>query len=518
MSEPAVGIDLGTTYSALAVINPAGKPEIVANADGERVTASAVYFEENGPVHVGQLAADAAGGYPDRVVRWIKREMGNPNWQFACDGKSYTPTDISALVLKKIRQDAEQTLGPISRAVVTVPAYFDEVRRKATMDAAKRAGFEVLRIINEPTAAALAYASSGSTRGKMLIYDFGGGTFDVSVITINDEMDVSVVASEGDHRLGGHDIDRALAQYLDGRFEKEHGVTLMAAGDAVAEHQVITEAERTKRSLSSLPSRSGIPLNRGPHWMSANVTREDLEACASDLILRTRMLVEDTLSQAQLTPEQINTVLLVGGSTRIPAVQRMLDSMFPGRVSKAVNPDEAVALGAAIQAGILMQQRGLLDVRDVAAERFRNARLQDVTNHSYGTIHVGDAYGRAGLRNAVIIPKNTPIPCSRSESFCTIEDGQTAVSCIITQGEGEDPEFVNRVAEGTLELPPGRPAGREVQVTYRYDSNQRMSCEFRDVESGCAKHLDLDLATRVPRSQLSQMEVDDAALDDLIIE
>jgi molecular chaperone DnaK len=518
MAHPAIGIDLGTTYSGLAAINPAGKPEIIASATGERITASAVFFEQDGPIHIGQPAADAAGAYPDRVVQWIKREMGNPEWRFGIDGNSYTAVDVSALILKKIKKDAEIVLGPLRYAVITVPAYFDEVRRKATMDAAKKAGLEVLRIINEPTAAALAHASTGKANGTVLVYDFGGGTFDVSVVDIEDSKTISVLASEGDHQLGGHDLEKLLASHFDELFHAEKGVRLLDGTDEAIKHRVFAEAERTKRTLSSMPKRDGIPLNWGNHWINASVTLDKFEQLIADYLVRTEMLVEDALSQAGKTASDIASVILVGGSTRIPAIRKMLQEKFGQPPLKTINPDEAVALGAALQAGILMEEKGLSNLPSKASQSLRSMSLRDVTNHSYGTLAVGESYGRESIRNSIIIPKNTPIPCSRTESFCTRIKGQTEIDCSITQGEGDDPDFVNKISDGSLELPPDRPAGCEIRVTYSYDANQRMSCEFLDVDSGRSKKLDLDVAQRSQHSKRNKVDIDEADLEDLVIE
>ncbi|MCS6897782.1 MAG: Hsp70 family protein [Nitrospira sp.] len=515
MSQPAVGIDLGTTFSALAVINPAGKPEIVANREGERITASAVFFQRPDSIIVGQVALDAAAAYPERLVRWVKRKMGDPSWRFECDGKQYSAVDLSAMILKKVKQDAELTLGPLTHAVVTVPAYFDEVRRKATMDAAAIAGLEILRIINEPTAAALAYAAGGQVRGKCMVYDFGGGTFDVSVVDIISPQDVRVVASEGDHELGGHDLDRVLAKEFDSFFRQHKGVGLM--DDVISRHQTMQCAEQVKRKLSSLQEVRPIPLSRGAHSVNASIDRTTFERIIKDYIVRTEMLVETALSAANLKASQIDHVLLVGGSTRIPAVQQMLKKKFGKDPVKAVNPDEAVALGAAIQAGILMHERGMSNLQPEVAKQLADTRLMDVTAHSYGTICVADVHGRERLRNSIIIRKNTRIPCTRSQSYYTISHDQRRIHCTITQGEDEDPEFVNVVAEDKMELPGGRPPGREIRITYSYDSNGRMSCEFLDMESGKRKVFNLDTAAQA-RGSIAVPALQDADFDDLKIE
>jgi molecular chaperone DnaK len=443
--------------------------------------------------------------------------MGEPEWRIEQDGKSYSAVDISAMILKKVKKDSESTLGLIEHAVITVPAYFDEYRRKATMDAAEKAGLKVLRIINEPTAAALTYAKTGQCKGKVLIYDLGGGTFDVSIVDIKSPQEITVIASEGDHDLGGVNFDEALAEHLNELFQKEKGTYLKTEEDSTPFRRAQAEAERAKRKLSKIDQVSPIPLNFGEYWMNASVKRTDFERLISEYITKTELLIEDALFEANLKENDIEHVLLVGGSTRIPAIKRMLHKKFGKEPLSQVNPDEAVALGAAIQAGMLMHDQGMIELTEDAATALRNTRLQDVTNHSFGTIYLGDHHGAKTLRNSIIIPKNTAIPKSITESFYTFRHGQTQVHCRITQGEDEDPKFVNIIADGLLDLPPNRPANLEVKVTYSYDANGRMSCEFLDVESGNRKKFDLDTVSRAMKSS-DQHDIDEAAFNDLEIE
>jgi len=416
--------------------------------------------------------------------------MGNSDWSFDVDGRTYSAVDISTLILRKLKNDAEQVLADIPAAVITVPAYFDEVRRKATMDAAKQAGLEVLRIINEPTAAALAYAASGTLTGTMLIYDFGGGTFDVSVVEVRSSRDVSVVASEGDHRLGGHDLDRLLAEHFDARFREEFGTGLL--DEPLARHEAFQEAERVKRTLSKLES-TPATLRRAGQSTSLNVTRAVFADLTQDLVVRTEMLVENALAAADRRPQDIDAVVLVGGSTRVPAVSALLKRMFGKEPIRTVNPDEAVALGASIQAAMILADRGQSDLPAAAKSEIAAIQLSDVTNHSYGTISLDEVGGVVMPRNSIIIAKNTPIPHAETKSYYTVVDGQTQMNCEITQGEDDDPEFVNILAEEIMDLPPDRPAGREVKVSFSYDANGRMSCDFKDVESGRTKHFNLDI-------------------------
>ncbi len=520
MSEQVVGIDLGTTFSALATINPSGKAEIVPNAEGDRITASAVYFDANGTVTVGQLAVEQSAAYPDRVVRWAKRNMGEASWRKMIDGKAYSAIDISSLILRKVAQDAQSSLGPIKHAVITVPAYFDETRRRATIQAAEQAGLSVLRIINEPTAAALAYAAGGLIKGRVLVYDFGGGTFDVSIVDIASPRDVKVVTSEGDHRLGGIDLDKKLANHFNEVFKREKGISLYD-GTLHEDHlpaemgEAIIKAEATKRALSTMTEKT-VQLVRGGHSVAKTIPRKEFEQLIAEYIVRTDMLIDSALHGARCTPKDIDAVLLVGGSTRIPAVTALLKYKFGKDPIKTVNPDEAVALGAAIQAGMIGAERGLISLPPAAMAALKETKLADVTNHSYGVISVADAYGVQQLRNTPLLKKNTPIPCEHTESFYTMSQNQTGANCRITQGEGSDPEFVRIVAEGEMQLPPNRPANCEIKVTYSYDRNGCMSAKFLDVQSGNELPFVVsagDLKGAPPKAQVEGGD----DLDDLVI-
>lgn len=491
--QHAIGIDLGTTFSAVAVINPAGKAEIVANADGERITASAVSFLADGSVIVGNNAADAAADAPERTVRWVKRHIGQPEWKVTIDGTDHTAIQISAMILDRVRRDAELVLGPITSAVITVPAYFDEFRRKATMDAAALANIDVLRIINEPTAAALAYTTTGKIQGNVLVYDLGGGTFDVSIVRADSPESMTVISSEGDHQLGGVDFDRVLAQMFNEAFLEQHGSPLINNGNSAVDHAVMLEAERVKRKLTQLTSVQNITLRNGEQFITTSVDRATFNARIKSLLVRTEMLVDDALDHASLKASDINAVVLVGGSTRVPAVHDLLRTKFGQEPLRHINPDEAVALGAAVQAGMILQERGVLTtVTEEAKMTLSKVSVTDVTNHSYGTISVGEAHGREALRNTFIIPKNTPIPCTRTDTFYTMHDDQQVVEIMITQGEDEDPEFVNVITEGYMQLPPGRARGCAIEVTYSYDANGRMSCSFKDMLSGRVQNFSLD--------------------------
>ena len=510
---PCIGIDLGTTYSALAVINAAGRPEIVPNAEGDRITRSAVFFQENGPVVVGKHAKNAAGFCPERVAQKIKRQMGEPEWRFQFDGQSYSAIDLSGLLLKKVKKDAENSLGDIKYAVVTVPAYFDEPRRIATINAAKLAGLELLEIINEPTAASIAYASTGGRSGTILVYDFGGGTFDVSIVKIKDAFDVEVIATEGDHKLGGCDIDNCLARYFAQKFQEEKKIIIEE--DEKNEHwnKLVDEAETAKKNLSSM-NLDCCPLMYGAHTIRVEVQRSTFEELISEYIMRTQMLVENALDAADMKPEHIDEVLLVGGSSRIPAVKEMLKKKFGKEPISHVNVDEAVAMGAAIKAGYLMHERGLADFTPEAAAVVSRTQLRDVIAHSLGTLAVCDIGGAQTPRNVKIIPKNSPVPAKKTKTFYTAYKGQTAIDCTVTQGEDDDPEFVKTMLKEEMELPPDRPVNCPIEITYSYDVNGVMKFEFKDVESGRVKVLDSIDARRAKK----HVEEFEAEFDDLEIE
>lgn len=488
----AIGIDLGTTYSVIAHLNEAGRPEILTNTMGERTTPSAVMFESDGTPTVGADAINSLGvTRPQHIMRWVKRRMGDETWSVDVDGRSYSAVDISALILRSLKQDAESWLkSPVTRAVITVPAYFDESRRQATVAAARQAGLEPLRIINEPTAAALAYAQSGHVVGKVVIYDFGGGTFDVSVVDVRSPNDISVLSTAGDPFLGGHDLDVALVDHAAAQNgDKVPDEPLMDNGWLEA----LAEAETAKRRLSTREE-AVIPA-RGILSGAVKVKRSEFERLIDEHVNKTRYLIEEALEAVELTVRDIDAVLLVGGSARIPSVARLVRDMFGREPVMSINPDEAVALGATIQAGMVLAAAGEIDLPEGPLTAIRQVRLQDVAPHSYGTIVLQDET-EGQLRNDIIIPKNTPIPHSVSKSFYTVREGQTGINCRVTQGENSDPAFVTTVLDEHLELPPGRPAQCEIQVTYTYDVNGQMACEFLDVESGRRRTLDLTVERR----------------------
>lgn len=488
-----VGIDLGTTFSSLAMLNAIGKPEIVPNVDGERLTPSAIFFDEDegGVIRVGVEALNSRHLNAARSVRWIKRHMGDPDYKVSIDGKDWTPTELSALILKKLRQDSSNQAGEITDAVISVPAHFDEIRRKATMDAGTAAGLNVIGIVNEPVAAALCYATTRNVSGRVLVYDLGGGTFDVTLMDVNG-LDMEILCSQGDHALGGIDFDKAVLEVLQKMYRDKFNADLITTEEDRAKYE--DEAEDIKKTLSRRPVAKTMLY--GPAGsMRAEVNRETFEQGITPLVSRADMLVEVVLEEAGVKPSDVNTVLLVGGSTRVPLIRTHLESIFGFAPECSINVDECVALGAALHAGITKLRQDPENVAAGIREGLKDITLTDVCNHSYGTIcaPIDKETGRRVIQNRIILKKNTPLPCEISQTFYTVSEGQKRVEVTITQGEDADPAYVNRIATHSLELPPDRPAERPIKVTYSYDLNQRMHCAFQDMESGRLLELDFSL-------------------------
>ena len=501
------GIDLGTTFSALAILNAIGKPEIAPNADGERLTPSAVYFDEDsaGTVRVGIEAVNSRHLNPQRSVRWIKRHMGDSDYSIKIDDQCWHSEQLSALILKKLKQDC-LTPDADSRVVISVPAHFDEVRRKATMDAGSLAGLNVIGIINEPVAAALYYATAQSISGRVLVYDLGGGTFDVTIMNAGSQK-IDIICSQGEHELGGIDFDKAVLDILQNRYKDKFNAELINNDEERARYE--DEAEDIKKTLSRRDvARKMIYGSAGN--MRVEVKRSEFEQAISPLIARTVMLIEVALEQASLKPSDVDRVLLVGGSTRIPMVQQQLEQMFGFAAESAVNVDECVALGAALHAGLTLQRQKPKLVPAGISGGLKSIQLTDVCNHSYGTIcaPIDEETGKHVIENHIILKKNTSLPCQSSEVFYTMSKGQTELRVTVTQGEDSNVDYVNKIATHVLKLPEGRDAGCPIKVTYSYDVNQRMHCKFEDVESG--EVLDVDFSLGRDGDIMKSVEVEDA--------
>jgi molecular chaperone DnaK len=466
-----VGIDLGTSTSALAHVRDDGNPEIVPNCDGERLTPSVVFFDQfEGVKLVGSAAKD--GGDPDRTVRHIKKHMDDPSHVVEIDDEKWTPTEISALFLSKLRKDCSRLIGEIDDVVITVPANFNELARRATVTAGRLAGLNVKRIVNEPTAAALYYAHTQSVQGRILVYDLGGGTLDITVLDVRGDS-VDILLSEGARHLGGSDFDEALIKVIEEEYRDQNGRDLLL--DETQRRRLLATTEETKKRLSKLNQVSEKIATEDAGLAEVELSRKGFEAAIRGLLIRTEMLVEQALNNLGVGIETIDSVVLVGGSTRIPKVQEILARQFGREPVSCGNVDECVALGAALFAR-------------------RSRRVSEVCNHSYGTLALIEdaASGEARVSNSVVIPKNTPIPCSMSQTYMTSEDNEEFIEVEITQGEDENPRYVDIIGKITLRVPPGRPAGCRVTVTYSYDENQRVCAQVYDEESGLRKDIEIE--------------------------
>lgn len=477
------GIDLGTTFSALAVLNTIGKPEIIPNADGDRLTPSALFFDEENPdiVRVGVEAVNSRYLNVSRSVRWIKRHIGDMKYGKKIDGKKWSAVELSALILKKLKQECSSDGHEIRDVAISVPAHFDEIRRKATMDAGIMAGLNVVAIVNEPVAAAMYYATTRDVSGKVMIYDLGGGTFDVTVMDVKGR-NMDILCSQGDHKLGGIDFDQKVLEIMEQAYRDEFKAELIQTDEDRAKYE--DEAEDIKKTLSRRDVAKKMLYGQAGNTR-VEISRQMLEDAIGSLINRADILVEVALEEAKLKPEDINTVLLVGGSSRIPLVQKRLAEKFGFPPETAVNLDECVALGAAVHAGLTMMRDNPKAVSAGIAGGLKDINLTDVCNHSYGTLcaPIDKKTHRRVIENRIILKKNTPLPCEQTQTFYTMTEGQTELELTVTQGEDTAPEYVNKIATHKFELPPDRPAKCPIEVTYSYDVNQRMHCKFRDVQS-----------------------------------
>lgn len=497
----AVGIDLGTTFSCLAVLNDYGKPEIVPNGEGERITPSVIMLDAENEVTVGTVAKNSAVADPENVVEFIKRQMGSPDYVFIHGERRFHPEDLSAMIIKKLVKDAETLLGTeLPGAVITVPAYFDDARRQATIDAGKIAGLNVLAIINEPTAAALAYGMSNpDTNRRIIVYDLGGGTFDVTVIEVQ-EGKVRVVATDGDHQLGGKDFDDRIIMHCAQEFEREHGLDLLE--DLEALQDLRQRAEAAKKTLSTRES-AKITISAEGKRHTVELSRGQFEEMTADLLSRSELLLESVLQSAELTWKDIDQVLLVGGMTRMPAVHQLITGISGKDPTLSINPDEAIAHGAAIYAGIILAGRGDPEViLTETGRRLRDTKIEDVTSHSYGILLV-DSKTREDI-NEIIIPKNTPIPVSRKRTCYVDDDGQSIVEMVVLQGEDRDPANCTEIGKAVINLDGPKPRGYPIDVVYEYDSNTIMHATISDPATGLSKSLQVTQTGRLSNTEVEE--------------
>ncbi len=486
--EYVVGIDLGTTNSEVAT-NKNGKPEVIQNVEGNRLTPSVVAFTKTGEILVGEPAKRQAILNAERTVRSIKRHMGS-DYKVKIDNKEYTAQEISAFVLRKLKKDAEAGLGgKVKRAVITVPAYFEDSQRQATKDAGKIAGLEVMRIINEPTAAALAYGVDKNKEENVIVCDLGGGTFDVSLLEIGGGV-IEVKATSGNNHLGGDDFDQRIMNWLIDNFRKDTGVDL--SNDKQALQRLKDASERAKIELTTkMETQISLPYitadANGPKHLEATLTRAKLESLIQDIVEKMREPIETVLNDTKISPDDIAEILLVGGSTRMPIVQRFLKDIFHKEPSKAVNPDEAVAIGAAIEASIL------------AGETKRDVVLVDVTPLSLGVEVKGGLFHK-------LIPRNTTIPTKKSEIFTTAEDGQTEVEINVLQGERElakDNKSLGRFAlTGIAPAPRGVP---QIEVTFDIDSDGIAHVSAKDKGTGKEQSIVISGSSNLSEDDIKRM-------------
>jgi len=504
MSGPVIGIDLGTTNSCVATLE-GGQPVVIANSEGARTTPSVVAFTKENERLVGVMAKRQAVTNSERTIQSVKREMGT-NWSKEIDNETYTPQEISAFILQKLKADAEDYLGrEVKQAVITCPAYFSDAQRKATKDAGRIAGLDVLRIINEPTAAALAYGVDKDDDQTILVYDLGGGTFDVSVLEIyqvDDQPQIEVKATSGDNRLGGDDFDHKIADFLVSEFKKNTGIDLEK--DLQAMSRIREGAEKAKIELSQTQSANVnlpfITMKDGqPEHLDISITRAKFEDLVSDLIKRTMKPTRQAMKDAGLNKGEVDKVILVGGSTRIPAVQNAIENEVGKAPFKGINPDEAVAVGAALQAGIIVGDEGVTDIL-----------LLDVTPLTLGIETLGGV-------TTTMIERNTTIPSKRSEIFSTAADNQPAVEIHVLQGEREFAK--DNITLGMFHLT-GIPAARrgipQIEVTFDIDANGIVNVSAKDLGTGKEQSIKIESQTSLSEDEIQQKisEAEEFAEDD----
>ena len=481
-----IGIDLGTTNSCVSVME-GGEATVIPNAEGHRTTPSVVAFSKTGERMVGQVAKRQAVTNPDRTISSIKREMGS-DYKVKIDGKKYTPQEISAMILQKLKADAEAYLGePVTEAVITVPAYFTDAQRQATKDAGKIAGLDVKRIINEPTAAALAYGLDKETDQKIMVYDLGGGTFDVSVLEIGDGV-IEVLATAGNNRLGGDDFDQCITNYLVQEFKKSDGIDL--SGDRVAMQRLKEAAEKAKIELSGVTSTNiNLPYitadATGPKHLDVTLTRAKFNELTAHLVEKTAGPVRQAMSDAGISASDLTKVLLVGGSSRVPAVQEMVKKLTGKEGFKGINPDECVADGAAIQGGVLGG-----DVAGVV--------LLDVTPLSLGIETLGGVCTK-------LIERNTTIPTKKSQVFSTAADNQTSVEVNVLQGEREMAAYNKSLGRFQLDgIAPARRGVPQIEVTFDIDANGIVNVSAKDLGTGKEQHITITSSTNMSKEDVDK--------------
>ncbi|MER0122952.1 Hsp70 family protein [Streptococcus sp. ZJ93] len=509
----AIGIDLGTTYSAVSILSETGQPIILENQDGDKLTPSVVFFQtvdgKDEPL-VGIQAKNFAATQPDNVVQYVKRQIGDPNWKFdSLSDHSYSAEEISAIILKRLKEGAENALGhEVTDAVITVPAYFDDARRVATRQAGEIAGLNVLRVLNEPTAAALAYGLSSDKSETVLVYDLGGGTFDVTLMKIeNGHFDV--LGTDGDRNLGGFDFDNALAMLIAEKMEAEGAEGVIVDPDFAG--MLREKAEATKRSLTTI-EKTNVFLDYKGKPYKISLTREEFEKETEGLVQRTQEILEDVIEEAQLSWEQVDHVLLVGGSTRMPMIRANLEKNLGRSIQYSINPDEAVATGAAIQAALEAVNQGV-ETEPVLLGIAGKIEVSDVTSQALGVLALSPETGNE--MNSIIIPKNAKIPSKHEEVFSTVSDNQASIRVQVTQGDDIDPEFVTIIGESTINLPGTWPKNTPIKITFHYDIDQTVFVEVYDQNDTLVGHFEIERTANMSSTdlQLASMKIQNLTID-----
>ena len=502
-----VGIDLGTTYSAIAWVNPSGNVEVIPNSDGYSTTPSVVYMSED-TVLVGREAVRVAALEPYNTAECFKRDMGKPSYRHTIDGQEMRPEVLSAFVLKKLKQDAESKIGNISSAVVTVPAFFDETRRKATQDACKIAGLNVLAIINEPSAAALGYGygehGEKENKSTFLVYDLGGGTFDVTIMKVISNNEFETIGTDGDVECGGKDWNDRLFNYAADEFQKETGSDLR--GDIVASQELLLRVEDCKRTLSKIPSVS-IPVSYNGQYVKIKITRDKFRDLTLDLLTHTRTTTELLLEELNLTWNDIDEIVLVGGSTHMLIIREMLEKLSGKTIPSKLDADLAVVRGAAIFAASLQLQTtpSLKLFDDDVSEKLTQLSHSNVNSHSLG-IEIDDT-NNGKMKNHIIIPKNTPIPCKATAQFgisTSVSEDYCRIKIKVLEGEALNPQACINIGMSIIEgLPPGLPEGSPVDVTFSYSADGRIHVAAIATEGNCSAETHIE-----SRNGLSMENVD----------
>lgn len=500
MSQPPIGIDLGTTYSAVASIDDKGTVYLLSNSEGSTLTPSAVFFESPGKLVVGQVAKDARMDRPSDVIEFVKRSMGTDR-RFRFQGEEFSPTEISAVILKKIKQDAELSLEgvQINQVVVTCPAYFGVERRDATEKAAEIAGLELLALINEPTAAAMAFGMGGERKGTVLVFDLGGGTFDLTLLRFGDDNTIDVLEVDGNHELGGKDFDDAIMTIAIERFSAEHSYDISSDLEALGELR--DKAEKAKHDLTARNATT-IRISAGGNQTKFELTQKQFTDAIAYHIENMRMTIMAVLDEHNLKPQDIDEILMVGGSSRVPAVLDMVTSYFGKQPNTSVHPDEAVARGASLFASQMMAANtGTVvapQVRDIVE---RLPAIRDIVPHSIGTTALWDDDTE---HNSIILERGTKLDTPVKETYRTAVDGQTAVRIDINEGEGDDLEYVECIGGFDLILPEPRPIGSPIDIEIMLDRSGVIRVIALDLKSGQEKSVTIDYSSNMKPEQVAE--------------